>query len=179
MLTSHHISKLEITLLRHLLVSLCLLTPIELAAQSGDPTVSFDDNDQAMNSAMSEAVRTFPVFLGNATDANGASVPSAFVKVSFDVADGTEIIWVGPFVEQGGGQFVGALANRPNYMPGLNAGDTVEFTTDMVRDWAIQLPDGLLWGHYTTRQIAATLSTDQAAQIMAALSETPVPDAWE
>ena len=155
----------------------CLLVPFTAAAQSGDPTVDFA-GDPAMSSAMNDAVRTLPLFLENAVDAEGFSVPSALVKVSFEVSGGTEVIWIGPFAVYGDGTMAGLLANQPNHMPGLNAGDPVSFSRDMIRDWAITMPDGLLWGHYTTRTIVATLPPAQAAPIAESLSKTPIPLGW-
>lgn len=163
---------------RIFIFAFCLVFPFLAAAQSGDQVVDFGGDDPTMNAAMADAMSTFPLFLANAVDTQGAGLPGTSVKVSFEVDGGTEVIWVGPFITQGGGQMAGLLANQPNFMPGLNAGDPVQFSQDMVRDWAIQLPDGKLWGHYTTRVVVTQLPAAQAEQIKAVLSQTPVPANW-
>ena len=101
------------------------------------------------------------------------------VRVAFDLADGgSEVIWVGPFVWDGNVRFAGLLANQPNFMGGLNAGDRVDFDISMVRDWAVAGQDGLLYGHYTTRVIASRLDGDQRANLEAILSPSPIPAGW-
>ena len=161
------------------LTILPLWAPAPAFAQEGDPVTQFGTDDPVMNAAQAEAQQTFALFLENVTDAEGCGSPAASVKVAFDVGnDGVEVIWVGPFLDQGGGQMAGLLANQPNFMGNLNAGDPVSFTQDMVRDWAVNGADGLLYGHYTTRVIVPTLPAAQAAQISALLSPDPVPADW-
>lgn len=145
----------------------------------GDTVVSFDTQDQTMNDAMAEAQASLDLFMANATDAAGTGSPDASVKVAFETTDGgTEIIWVGTFESTNGTNFSGQLANQPNFMGDLNIGDTVSFSRDMIRDWGIPQSDGRLYGHYTTRVIAATLPADEAAQLNAILSPSPVPADW-
>jgi uncharacterized protein YegJ (DUF2314 family) len=63
-------------------------------------------------------------------------------------------------------------------MDGLNAGDAVAFTTDMVRDWSITEANGRMWGNYTTRVIVPQLDAETAAALGAMLSPDPVPSDW-
>ncbi|MEL6960488.1 MAG: DUF2314 domain-containing protein [Pseudomonadota bacterium] len=167
------------TLIAAAIATLPLLIPAQGITQEGDPVTQFGTDDPVMNAAQAEARQTLALFLSNVTDAEGFGSPGASVKVAFDVGnDGVEVIWVGPFLDQGGGQMAGLLANQPNFMGNLNAGDPVSFTQDMVRDWALSGADGLLYGHYTTRVIVPTLPAAQAAQISALLSPAPVPAEW-
>ena len=159
-----------------LILSLCI--PFAAFAQSGDPVEDFSRNDPAMNAAMATANETLDQFLANAT-AQGLGLPGTSVKVAFDVEGrGAEIIWVGPFAWDGGSGFAGLLANQPNFMDNLNAGDRVDFDRSMIRDWAVSGSDGLLYGHYTTRVIAARLDRTQREGLEAILSPNPIPGGW-
>lgn len=164
---------------RTLVLVLGLLLPVAALAQQGDPITGFADDDPDMNAAMAQAVQTLPLFLANATDADGFGIPGTSIKVAFPASGGgSEIIWVGPFRWDGDQNLAGLLANQPNFMEGLNAGDPVEFTIGMVRDWALQTSDGMLSGHYTTRVIVPRLDPAQGAQLNAMLAENPVPEGW-
>lgn len=151
-----------------------------LLGGSDDGVIHYDGNDLTMNEAQNEAQRSLPDFLANKLDANGVAVEGAMVKVAFPVTregvTGDEVIWVGPFGQMGGA-FAGLLANQPVDMGG-NAGDAVEFTQDMIRDWTYQGADGKLYGNYTTRVMLADMDSGQAAQISQILSTDPVPTRW-
>lgn len=149
------------------------------SAGGGDPVQEFASGDAKMNAAMDQARATLPAFLANETDANGNAAPNTSVKVAFDIRnDGAEIIWVSQFQWDGGTQMNGLLSDQPNYMDGLNAGDAVAFTTDMVRDWSITEANGRMWSNYTTRVIVPQLDAETAAALGAMLSPDPVPSDW-
>lgn len=160
----------------------CTIT-LSLGAPSwaGDDTVGFDLDDDVINAAKAEAKNSFPLFLGQATDADGVSVGNAAVKVAFEIKPpepGLEVIWVAPFVAYDANTFAGLLANEPNDMPGLSAGDAVRFTADMVADWSWTGPDGKLYGNYTTRVMLPQLGASADA-LRERLADSPVPDAWK
>jgi uncharacterized protein YegJ (DUF2314 family) len=164
---------------RTFVLLLGLLLPVVAFAQQGDPVTGFAEDDPEMTAAVAQAGQTLPLFLKNATDADGFGVAGTSVKVAFPATGGgSEVIWVGPFRWDGDQNLAGLLANQPNFMGGLNAGDPVDFTVDMVRDWALQTSDGMLSGHYTTRVILPRLDPAQAAQLSAMLSKNPVPESW-
>lgn len=165
--------------MRSLVLAACLAFAPLAALAEGDPITDFAESDAEMNAAMAEAQRTLPQFLAVAVDDEGYSVGRALVKVAFDVEGyGAEIIWIGPFGWDGGTNMIGALANEPNYMGDLRAGDVVEFTTDMVRDWSWMDDRGTLWGNYTTRVMVPYLPQDQAKSVSAMLSVNPIPGDW-
>ena len=112
-------------MLRILLLSLALLIPSLSVAQQGDPVTEFSTEDDRMNAAMEQAKTTLPVFLANVTDGEGNSLPNTSLKVAFPTPSGAEIIWVSPFLWDGGVNMAGILANQPNFMGDLNAGDVV------------------------------------------------------
>lgn len=165
-------------MLRILLLSLALLIPSLSVAQQGDPVTEFSTEDDRMNAAMEQAKTTLPVFLANVTDGEGNSLPNTSLKVAFPTPSGAEIIWVSPFLWDGGVNMAGILANQPNFMGDLNAGDVVEFQTDMVRDWSLITPDGMMWGNYTTRVMLPSLDAATAASLGQRLSKNPVPAQW-
>ncbi|MCF2870181.1 DUF2314 domain-containing protein [Octadecabacter sp. G9-8] len=153
--------------------------PVSSDAANGDPVEAFASDDAQMNAAMDAALTTLPAFLENQTDDAGNAIGQTSVKVAFEIGtDAFEIIWVSGFNWDGGVNMAGFLANQPNYMGDLNAGDRVEFTTDMVRDWSLTEPDGTMWGNYTTRVIVPQLDADTAAALNAMLSPDPVPSDW-
>lgn len=147
--------------------------------ESGDPTIGFATQDPEMSAAISEARTSLPLFLSKLTDSSGNSLGNVSLKVAFEIAeDSAEIIWVGPFNWDGGTKFTGRLANQPSYMEGLNAGDPVDFTFDMVRDWSLTAADGTLWGNYTTRVMIPQLDEQTATALTGMLSADPVPADW-
>ncbi len=149
-------------------------------AAGSDNVIEYGQGDMTMNDAQSEAQKHLPTFFANVLDEQGVAAEGAMVKVAFPVTidgvSGHEVIWVGPFGRDGN-EFKGLLANRPRDMD-AQAGDLVEFTEPMIRDWMLRGPDGRLYGSYTTRVMLADLDKETAAQIAASLSEHPVPANW-
>lgn len=164
-------------MLRVFLTVAALLSPITLLAQ-GDPLTEFSSSDGEMNAAMATAQDTLPLFLANVTDDEGFNTGNTSLKVAFDTQMGPEIIWVGPFVWDGDQRMAGLLRNQPNFMDGLNAGDRVDFTVEMVRDWSFITDEGILFGNYTTRVMIPELDDATAEQLSAVLSADPVPSDW-
>ena len=164
---------------RAFVLALSLSLPTLAFAQEGDTVTEFANDDAAMEAAQRSAQDTLPLFLSNATDPEGYGVASAAVKVAFDIGNNqSEVIWVGPFLWDGHQGMMGLLANQPNFMGNLNAGDRVEFSTSMVRDWSVSSPEGQIYGNYTTRVMVPLLDPETAAQITAALTVNPIPTDW-
>lgn len=167
-------------MIRHALIALFLSATMALS--QGDPVQEFSANDPVMNAAMAEARETLPLFLENVVDAEGYGQQGTYLKVAFAVNSAqmdNEIIWVGPFADWGDGTFAGLLSNEPVAMPSLRAGDRVDFTRDMIRDWSYRSPDGKGYGNYTTRVVAEQLPKADRDQILSSLSPDPVPAAWK
>ena len=164
---------------RVLVLAAALCAPALGFAEDGDPVTEFANDDAAMTAAQQAAKDTLPLFLINATDSDGYGVASAAVKVAFDIGNNqSEVIWVGPFAWDGVEGMMGLLANQPNFMGDLAAGDRVDFDITMVRDWSVSSPNGQIYGNYTTRVMLPLLDPETAAQLTSALTENPVPDDW-
>lgn len=147
---------------------------------SADATVVMvSDTDLRMNAAQDAALEHFSRFLDHVLEPGGQARADAAVKVALplDGDAGTEVIWVTPFARQDG-LFIGALANAPQFLSGLAAGDLVSFDATQIRDWSFHGPDGRIYGSYTTRVILADLEPARAHQIRALLSSTPLPPDW-
>ncbi|MEJ6401465.1 DUF2314 domain-containing protein [Yoonia sp. 2307UL14-13] len=147
-------------------------------AQDGDPVTGFDSSDPVMNVAIAQAQFSLPLFLCEKVDDEGYGPGDGYLKVRVPVQNAEvthEVIWVGPFAAWDGENFAGFLANQPNAMPGLNAGDQLDFTYDMIVDWSWTGPDGLNYGHYTTRVIYEQLG-DQA--FLQTLANPPYDADW-
>ncbi|SEW21702.1 Uncharacterized conserved protein YegJ, DUF2314 family [Cognatiyoonia koreensis] len=169
---------------RALVLGLALALPVAAGAEvlpEPDPTVLFDANDPEMNSAITAARKSLPLFLNNALDADGFGPRGAYVKVRFPVSGGNfdnENIWVGPFLRLDRADFVGLLANQPEAMPGLNAGDQVTFDYDMIVDWNLDAGAGRFYGDYTTRVVISRLSQSEQNHYKARFIDPPVPTDW-
>jgi len=147
-------------------------------AASGDGVISYDQQDLKMNAAQDEARSHLDGFLNNVLDENGVGRQGTGVKVAFPVGgESIEVIWVSPFGMRDG-QFIGLLANEPQNMEGYNAGDTVAFNQDQVRDWFFYGEDGKMYGSYTTRVMLPDMSEDTAEELSELLSNDPVPSDW-
>jgi uncharacterized protein YegJ (DUF2314 family) len=168
--------------MRALTLATILLLGLASAAQAQDPIVQFTDDDPLMAAAMDEARQSLPRFLTEALGPDGQSIDGTAIKVRLE-ADGSvpgmthEIIWASPFARMDGG-FAALLANEPQALGGLKAGDRVDFTEDQIVDWSYSGPDGKLYGNFTTRVMVPHLSADEAAWLKDTLSELAVPDFW-
>lgn len=149
-------------------------------AKSSDTVIEYGAGDMTMNGAQVKAQESLPQFLENALDNQGIAVDGAMAKVAFPVTvdgvTGVEVIWVGPFGRVDNA-FKGALANQPRDMQ-ENAGDVMDFTQDMIRDWMIRGADGLLYGSYTTRVMLTDMDEASAKQLRQVLAPDPVPANW-
>lgn len=152
-----------------------------LAAQNGDPVETYAADDRKMNAAIRAARRSLPLFLCEATDAEGYGAPGGFLKVRVPVDHPEithEVIWVGPFVAWTGHDFAGFLSNQPNAMPGYNAGDQFDFTYDMIVDWSWSRPAGQTFGGYTTRLILQHSARAEDLARLKRYATPPAPADW-
>jgi len=148
---------------------------------SGDPVTSVATDNEEMNAAQDTAQESLPLFLANVIAENGVALEGAGLKVAFPIsgANNAEIIWITPFKWDGGSSFVGVLANQPNWMEGLNIGDTVNFSSDMIRDWSWISTDGKLFGNFTTRVMIPLMDDETAASMTQVLSDPAIPSDWQ
>ncbi|GKY89464.1 DUF2314 domain-containing protein [Sinisalibacter aestuarii] len=167
------------------LASLTLALALSLAAlapaSAQDDVISYGSDDPAMNEAIRSAQSHLGRVLVAAINEVGVAHPALSLKVAFPVEAedmNAEVIWVDEIsLAQEG--MAGKLANEPVNMPGLHLGDEVHFSQEMIYDWGLVGPDGKVFGHYTTRVLIETLPEAQAAPIREALSDTPLPAAWQ
>jgi uncharacterized protein YegJ (DUF2314 family) len=138
-----------------LAVGLTLFAALRTAeAFAQEPLLSFAEDDPLMNAAIADAKETLPLFLANALNSDGTSIPDALLKVGLPTVNGTntlEHIWLMPFAQLTDTEFTGVLANEPVELGDLRIGDSVKVTIDQVSDWSLTSPKGLYWGNYTTR----------------------------
>ncbi|MCF2904376.1 DUF2314 domain-containing protein [Octadecabacter sp. CECT 8868] len=166
-------------MLRFLIAGLLLAAPNVALTQEGDPITNFATDDTAMSEAQEVARESLPLFLVNGTDSDGYGLEGSAVKVAFDLGgNDAEVIWVAPFLWDGDQLMMGLLANQPNFLGNLNAGDRVDFDISMVRDWSLPAPNGQIYGNFTTRVMLPHLDAATAAELNAALTKNPVPTDW-
>lgn len=175
-------------MIKHLLAvivcAMALAAPAPSWAQkpAGDPIWQYADDDAAMNAAVAEAQRTYPQFLATFRADTASNQENYMVKVGLQTGGDrppTEIehIWV-DHLRFEGGVLVGALANAPDYLPGMQLGSRVEIETARVSDWSIVRREGM-YGNFTTRVMLRDLSPDEAAEYRRALTESPLPPDWQ
>jgi uncharacterized protein YegJ (DUF2314 family) len=146
----------------------------------GDPVLQFKSGDPEMVAAVAEANAGLDRFFQAVLNEAGVSGKSAYVKVLFPVGlDGeAEMIWVGPFIRYADSGFGGLLMNNPNYMGTLKAGDQVNFDRAMITDWSVTGPDGRRYGNFTARVMLSRMSEAEAAPVLAAFTDNPLPKSW-
>jgi len=145
------------------------------AFAEGDPVFSFSESDPGMNAAIMAARDTLTAFIDN-TMRDGQSGPQSMLKVTVPTATLDEVIWVAPFVQTGEDTWIGALANQPQYIKGANAGDTIEFTSDQIADWAVFDGNGVMFGGYTIREMVESGAV--TADMVPMMSDNPLPTGW-
>jgi uncharacterized protein YegJ (DUF2314 family) len=161
--------------------ALALLTQPALAQKTeqgaGDPMVEFSDEDAVMNAAIESARATLPQFFAEFDAASEQNRGDFHVKVGMITSGGgAEHIWVDNLRREGG-QLVGALANEPNWLPGMHLGSRVVVDPALISDWAMYTREGL-YGSYTTRVMLPYLDADTAAQMRELLTPSPIPAHW-
>ena len=140
--------------------------------------ITTQDGNQEMDAAYARTAETLDKFVTSYRE-SGASPDRYTVKVAFPVTDqagneGDEVIWVSAFEDLGGTNFAGILANEPEWMEGYRLGDRVEFTGDMVRDWALE-DGGRYYGHFTTRVLMSYMNPDELEMLNGILHEVAIP----
>ena len=149
---------------------------------AGDPTWRYANSDEAMNAAVADARRTYPQFLSAFRADSAANQANYMVKVGLPTSGegapySIEHIWV-DHLHFEGGVLVGALANEPDYLPGMTRGSRIEIETARISDWSIVRSEGM-YGNFTTRVMLHDVPADQAAEIRRALTRNPLPSDWE
>ncbi len=118
---------------RLLLLIALFLVPLTAGAQSDDKVVDIARDDPDMNAAIKHARATLDDFLKLA-EAPPNDTQGYKLKVMVRDGDATEHFWVIPFSRTKEG-FAGTLANEPQAVRNVVAGQTIQFTRDDISDW--------------------------------------------
>jgi len=141
--------------------------------------VAVSKADTGMNTAIAQAKRSLPVFLAHVLNSSGSMTTPSTIKVAMPTTGGEsdiEHIWVMPFRRLPDGTFSGELNNHPSHLGSLAFGDTIRFSQDQISDWALERPDGLVYGDYTTRVL---LALGDGVPNGPKYSTQPVPEDWK
>lgn len=125
-----------------------------------------------MDTAIQTARETLPVFW-NWHETRPSDPDSCALKVEFSAqGGGSEHIW---FIDilRTGDLVTGMVASEPECVPGLTLWQPTVIDVDRITDWTFQ-QDGLYYGHFTTRVLAAA-HPEVVAREPTTLSETPLP----
>ena len=117
--------------------------------KKGDKVNRLTEDDEDMNAAIQEAIRTFPLFM-QAMQQPDSSLTDFAVKMKFANGDvNREHRWVSD-LHMIGGQLFGVLKNDPLHAKGIESGDTLRVVRDDISDW-MYLKKGKLQGGYTMK----------------------------
>lgn len=161
---------------------LALATPAFAQKGGGDAGVEdriiqYADSDQRMNDAIAEARSTLPLFMAELQRTPEGQRSAFSLKVGLDAqGGGREHIWIDNLHYEGS-DLVGALANVPDALPGMQLGSRVVIEEERISDWMIQSRQGL-YGAYTVRVMVQDMTPQEAAGYRAMLAPTPLPPGW-
>jgi uncharacterized protein YegJ (DUF2314 family) len=111
-----------------------------------DKSVLVKDEDYEMNLAIEKAKATLNEFL--ILSKNPPKGASGFkVKVMIEDENGIEHMWVQPFSHTGD-EFIGIIANEPDYVKNVRFGQKYKFGKKDITDWGYVL-DGKQKGSFT------------------------------
>lgn len=148
--------------------AMLLALPVGAGAQKADPTISYAADDERMNNARAEAVRTLPQFFAR-LNAPQSGDRDFELKFDLDPSDeGAEFIWSDNIRIDSSGAISATLANNP-HLQGYRLGQRVDVRRDRIVDWGYRRADGVMQGHHTTRVILMDLEPSMAAQIRQSL----------
>jgi len=115
-------------------------------------------DDADMNAAIAKARATLDEFLAlKASPQKGAN--GFRLKVALSDSNGTEHFWVIPFVETTNG-FEGTLANDPEMITGVKAGQQIKFLKKDISDWGY-VKEGRQIGSFTVCAMFKHMSADE------------------
>ena len=106
-----------------------------------------------------------------------ASWSNLSIKVALQSSGPVENIWLSNFGPLNDGRWAGDLSNKPQYLPGLNLGDRVEFEHAKIVDWAF-IENGKGYGFYSVRALLDEVVEEERAGLIAFLAEPPLPASW-
>lgn len=145
-----------------------------------DDITSLKPGNPDMDAAYAETQKYLDKFISRFRE-SGDNQSDFTVKVAFPVIidgeESDEIVWTTGLEDLGDGNFAAILDGEPEWMEGLQYQDRVEFTDDMIRDWALNAGQRY-YGHFTTRVLRAYVSADEVEMIDSILMPDPVPPSF-
>lgn len=119
--------------------------------KNGDNRYETTNDDEEMNAAIQEAIRTYPLF-EQAMQQPDTSLTDFAVKMKFAYSnDNNEHKWVSN-LHMIGGQLFGVLDRDPLHVEGIKSGDTLRVVRDDITDW-MYVKNGKMQGGYTMKAI--------------------------
>jgi uncharacterized protein YegJ (DUF2314 family) len=146
---------------RTMLSLMLALAPIPARAQSqgDDKVVNVARDDPDMAAAIAQARASLDQFLA-LSDAPPAGTTDYKLKVAVKDGDTSEHFWIIPFHKTATG-FAGTLANEPQAVHNVTAGQELEFTRDDISDWGYTR-NGRQVGSFTVCVLFKTISKEEA-----------------
>lgn len=127
--------------------------------QGDDKVVNVARDDPDMTAAIAQARASLDEFL-SLSEAPPAGTTDYKLKVEVKDGDTSEHFWIIPFHKTATG-FVGTLANEPQAVHNVTAGQELEFTRDDISDWGYTR-NGRQVGSFTVCVLFKTISKEEA-----------------
>ncbi|TRC92564.1 DUF2314 domain-containing protein [Mesorhizobium sp. WSM4303] len=138
--------------------------PISAGAQNSqqgdDKVVNVARDDPDMAAAIAQARASLDQFL-SLSEAPPAGTTDYKLKVEVKDGDTSEHFWIIPFHKTASG-FAGTLANEPQAVHNVTAGQELEFTRDDISDWGYT-KNGRQVGSFTVCVLFKAISKEEAA----------------
>lgn len=132
----------------------------QATAQGDDKVVNVARDDPDMAAAIAQARAGLDQFLA-LSDAPPAGTADYKLKVEVKDGDTSEHFWIIPFHKTASG-FAGTLANEPQAVHNVVAGQELEFTRDDISDWGYT-KNGRQVGSFTVCVLFKTMSKEEVA----------------
>ena len=133
--------------MKYLLVGLLFAFPILVVAGAiDDKTVGVSSEDAEMNAAIAHAQATLDDFL-KVVHSPPAGATGFKLKVHLTDDHGSEHLWITPFAQISKG-FVGIVADDPEVVTNVSAGQRINFSRSEISDWGYTL-NGKQVGSFT------------------------------
>lgn len=127
----------------------------------GDQVLYVNEQDALMNEAIDHARKSLNDFLNLSKNPPKGSADFK-LKVMLSDDRGAEHLWFTPFKEIEGG-FAGILANEPEVISSVTAGNIYAFKRDQISDWGYAL-NGKQKGSFTVCVLFKSMSKDTVNQ---------------
>ena len=142
-----------------ILVSAPLAAGAQDSSEGDDKVVNVARDDPDMAAAIAQARASLDQFLA-LSDAPPAGTADYKLKVAVKDGDTSEHFWIIPFHKTATG-FAGTLANEPQAVHNVVAGQELEFTRDDISDWGYTR-NGRQVGSFTVCVLFKTISKEEA-----------------